>query len=115
MKNNDEEILPVIKRCQVIYAKARVRLWTNEYWKEAIQARCFGVHLGQEDLERCILHPEDDSANTKVSGGLDAIRDAGLALGILTHSYAELLVALGLAPSYVSLGPIYPTSSTSTT
>ena len=62
-------------------------------------------------MERYILHPEDDSANTKVGGGLDAIRDAGLALGILTHSYAELLVALGLAPSYVSLGPIYPTSS----
>ena len=48
MKNNDEEILPVIKRCQVICAKARVHLWINEYWK-AIQAGCFGVHHGQED------------------------------------------------------------------
>jgi len=109
--NDNEEILPVIKRCQAICTKARVRLWINDYWNEAIQAGCFGVHLGQEDLARCILNPEDDLQDSTSGGGLYAIRDAGLALGISTHSYAELSVALGLAPSYVSLGPIYPTSS----
>jgi thiamine-phosphate diphosphorylase len=59
-----------------------------------------GVHLGdrQEDL-------------TASAGLLDRVRRAGIRLGVSTHTYAELARALALRPSYVSLGPVFPTTS----
>ena len=39
------------------------------------------------------------------------IRDAGLAFGVSTHSYSELCAALGVRPSYISLGPVFSTQS----
>lgn len=112
--DDDDKISQIIERCQTVCTKTGVRLWINDYWKQAIQAGCFGVHLGQEDLARCILHKNDANNGSSIvagDGGLDAIRSANLALGISTHSYAELSVAMGLKPSYISLGPIYPTRS----
>jgi thiamine-phosphate pyrophosphorylase len=70
------------------------RLVVNDYWQAAIDAGCDYVHLGQEDL---------------AAADLDAIRRAGLRLGISTHTRAELEVALQAKPDYVALGPIYPT------
>lgn len=69
-------------------------LVVNDYWQLAIELGCDWVHLGQEDL---------DEAN------VDAIRAAGLKLGISTHDRAELDRALKLEPDYVALGPVYPT------
>lgn len=66
----------------------------NDYWQEAIDARCEWIHLGQEDL---------DEAN------LDAIRAAGLKLGVSTHDDDELERVLAMEPDYVALGPVYPT------
>lgn len=40
---------------------------------------------------------------------VDAIRRAGLRLGISTHSLEELGRAAAVRPSYVALGPIFPT------
>ena len=37
------------------------------------------------------------------------IREAGVRIGISTHSHLELARALALKPDYVALGPIYPT------
>jgi thiamine-phosphate diphosphorylase len=79
---------------------ANIRLWINDYWQAAIKAKCFGVHVGQEDLTKCIK-----------AGGLDQLIKHNLALGISTHSYGELAVALGVNPSYISLGPVFGTSS----
>lgn len=42
---------------------------------------------------------------------LEEARCGGLALGISTHTYAELGRALAYKPSYISLGPIFPTTS----
>ncbi len=70
------------------------QVFINDHWELAIELGAFGVHLGQEDLERADLH---------------AIRRAGLRLGISTHGYAELLRALALRPSYVALGHLFPT------
>jgi hydroxymethylpyrimidine kinase/phosphomethylpyrimidine kinase/thiamine-phosphate diphosphorylase len=95
-----DKILKRVKEAQAICGSANVRLWINDHWKAAIDAGCFGVHVGQEDLFKC--------AN---AGGLDMIQNAGLALGVSTHSFAELSVALGVRPSYISLGPVLPTSS----
>ncbi len=69
-------------------------LVVNDYWELSIELGCDWVHLGQEDL---------DTADT------DAIRVAGIKLGISTHDDAELDRALALNPDYVALGPIYPT------
>ncbi len=69
-------------------------LVVNDHWALAIELGCDWVHLGQEDL--------DDA-------DVDAIRAAGLKLGISTHDKAELSRALALKPDYVALGPVYPT------
>lgn len=72
------------------------RVFINDFWREAIAAGAYGVHLGQEDLD---------------SADLVAIAKAGLRLGISTHSYYEVARAHGIRPSYIAIGPIYPTSS----
>ncbi len=69
-------------------------LVVNDHWQLGIDLGCDWVHLGQEDL--------DDA-------DVDAIRAAGLKLGISTHDKAELARALALNPDYIALGPIYPT------
>ncbi|MDO1510942.1 MULTISPECIES: thiamine phosphate synthase [unclassified Neisseria] len=72
------------------------RLFINDYWQEAIAAGAYGVHLGQEDMNEA---------------DLAAIADAGLRLGLSTHSVAELDRALSVRPSYVASGAIFPTTT----
>src|SRR5690606_9276369 len=72
------------------------RLFINDYWELAIRHGAYGVHLGQEDLD---------------TADLDAIARAGLRLGISNHSYYELARAHGIRPSYLALGPIFPTTT----
>lgn len=78
--------------------KANVPLFINDDWELAIQLGADGVHLGQEDL---------NSAN------LYAIQQAGLRLGVSTHTDWEIARARALKPSYIALGPIFkPLSKT---
>src|SRR5262245_60912547 len=70
------------------------QLVVNDYWQIAIEESCDFVHLGQEDLD---------------GADLEAIRSAGMRLGVSSHDYAELERALSTEPAYVALGPIYPT------
>ncbi len=72
------------------------RLFINDYWQLAIRHGAYGVHLGQEDLD---------------VADIAAIRAAGLRLGVSNHSYYELARAHGLRPSYLALGPIFPTAT----
>ena len=69
-------------------------LIVNDYWKLAIEEGAKWVHLGQEDL---------------AASDLNAIKSAGLKLGISTHDDAELDVALQAKPDYIALGPVYET------
>ena len=90
---------PDIVRREIIDAKALCDahgavLVVNDYWQIAIDAGCDWVHLGQEDM--------DDA-------DLGALRRAGIKLGFSTHDDNELERALGLAPDYLALGPVYPT------
>lgn len=71
------------------------RLFINDHWQAAIDAGAFGVHLGQEDLG---------------CADLEAIRSAGLRLGISSHGYAEMLRAAAVHPSYIALGAVYATT-----
>ena len=80
------------------------RLFINDHWRVAIDhhAACggdsgiYGIHLGQEDLDEA---------------DLDAIRASGLRLGVSTHGYAEMLRVAAIAPSYLALGAIFPTTT----
>lgn len=99
-ETNPDRILDTVRRAQDLCQAANIRLWINDHWQAALAAGCFGVHLGQEDLYKCCQ-----------SGGLELLSHSGVALGLSTHSFAELSVALGLSPSYISLGPIFATTS----
>jgi thiamine-phosphate pyrophosphorylase len=89
-----ERVEQEIARARAIAAAQACQLVVNDYWREAIRLGANFVHLGQEDL---------------AAADLAAIRDAGLKLGISTHSEGELAVALAAEPDYVALGPIYET------
>lgn len=71
------------------------QLIVNDYWREAIALDADFIHLGQEDL---------------AAADLAAIRQAGIKLGISTHTHDELKIALAAKPDYVALGPIYETT-----
>jgi len=77
-----------------ICARHDCQLIVNDYWQEAIALGADYVHLGQEDL---------------AAADLEAIRGAGIRLGLSTHSHEELKTALRAAPDYVALGPVYET------
>jgi thiamine-phosphate pyrophosphorylase len=70
-------------------------LFINDHWQAAMAAGAYGVHLGQEDLD---------------TADLNAIRQAGLRLGLSTHGYAEMCRADAHAPSYIAMGAVYPTT-----
>ncbi|MEP2920652.1 MAG: thiamine phosphate synthase [Sulfitobacter sp.] len=95
IKNAAPEVVDAhILRAKSVCADHGCTLIINDYWQTAIDAGCDYIHLGQEDL--------DDA-------DMNAIRAAGLRIGISTHDKAELRRALALEPDYVALGPIYPT------
>jgi thiamine-phosphate pyrophosphorylase len=72
------------------------RLFINDYWQLAVKHQAYGVHLGQEDLE---------------TTDLNAIRAAGLRLGVSTHDDMEIDIALAARPSYIALGHVFPTQT----
>ena len=71
------------------------QVFINDHWQQALAAGAYGVHLGQEDLD---------------SADLDALCSAGVRLGLSSHTPAEMQRALALQPSYLAIGPIYPTT-----
>jgi hydroxymethylpyrimidine kinase/phosphomethylpyrimidine kinase/thiamine-phosphate diphosphorylase len=71
------------------------QVFINDHWQAAIEHGAYGVHLGQEDL---------------FEAKLDAIAQAGLRLGVSTHTPLEMARAHAVQPSYVAIGPIYPTT-----
>lgn len=76
--------------------KYGAKVFINDYWQLAIKHGAYGIHLGQEDI---------DKAN------LAAIQEAGLRLGISTHGFYEMLRAHNYRPSYLAFGAIYPTTT----
>jgi hydroxymethylpyrimidine kinase/phosphomethylpyrimidine kinase/thiamine-phosphate diphosphorylase len=72
------------------------QLFINDHWQLALRLGAYGVHVGQEDLDQV---------------DLDALRQAGVRLGISTHSYWEVARAWALRPSYIACGPIFATQS----
>jgi thiamine-phosphate pyrophosphorylase len=90
----DEEVRTEIAAALTSARAGGCRLIVNDYWQAAIDLGATELHLGQEDL---------------ADADLAAIRRAGIALGLSTHSEEELETALAARPAYVALGPIYET------
>lgn len=88
------EVRAEVRAARTLCLAAGMQLIVNDYWEVALEEGCDFVHLGQGDL----AHAD-----------LAALRRAGVRLGISTHDHEELERALGAAPDYVALGPIYPT------
>jgi len=88
------ELREEIRESRDLCARAGAQLVVNDHWQLALEEGCDFVHLGQGDLD---------------TADVPALRRAGVRIGVSTHDDAELARALGLAPDYVALGPIYPT------
>lgn len=83
-------------RAALAACRARAaQLVVNDHWQLALEAGADFVHLGQEDL--------DDA-------DLPVLRRRDIRIGLSTHDDAELERALSLAPDYIALGPVYPTT-----
>ncbi|RZJ24112.1 MAG: thiamine phosphate synthase, partial [Haliea sp.] len=74
------------------------QVFINDHWRVALEAGAYGIHLGQEDLDAL---PAAD---------LQTLRDAGIRLGLSTHTPDELARAKAARPSYLAIGPVYPTT-----
>ena len=92
----DEEVEADVVAAIALGRRYNARLFINDYWRLAIKHQAYGVHLGQEDLQ---------------ATDLDAIRTAGLRLGVSTHDDMEIDVALAARPSYIALGHVFPTQT----
>lgn len=89
-----DQIRSEIAETMAICAVHGCQLVVNDYWRDAIALGATDIHLGQEDL---------------AEADLALIRDAGIKLGISTHTPGELDIALEAKPDYIALGPIYET------
>lgn len=97
IKNLSGELLErEIARACTLANDFGTRLFINDHWEWAIKYGAYGVHLGQEDLQ---------------TADLKQLETAGLRLGISTHCYAEVSRAVALRPSYIAIGPIFPTTT----
>ncbi len=85
-----------IKQAVLLGKTYQAQVFINDYWQLAIQYQAFGVHLGQDDLS---------------TADIQALRHAGIRLGISTHGYWEILKAQQQQPSYIALGHIFPTTT----
>ncbi|KTD41975.1 thiamine phosphate synthase [Legionella parisiensis] len=90
--NLEEEIRQSIALAKKHYAT----LFINDYWEMALKLNAEAVHLGQSDID---------------NADIDAIRKQGLLLGVSTHCYYEVARAHALNPSYIAIGPVFPTTS----
>lgn len=97
-EGSPQYIADQIKEAVSITQNTQCQLFINDYWELAIEFGAYGVHLGQEDLDKA---------------DLKAIQKAGLRLGLSTHGYAEIQRIKALQPSYIALGHIFPTTTKS--
>ena len=84
----ENEVIKAIKISEAYHA----RFFLNDFWELGIKHKAYGIHLGQEDIQEA---------------DVEAILNAGLRLGISTHTPKEIDIALGFEPSYLAIGPIY--------
>ena len=91
-----DELSREVLRSVLAARRVQAQLFVNDHWQLAIEHGAYGVHLGQEDL---------------LSADMDALRHAGLRVGLSTHSYWEVCRARAWGPSYIACGPIHATTT----
>ncbi|MBT2300064.1 thiamine phosphate synthase [Variovorax paradoxus] len=98
-KSDDAEaVVREVRAAVEVVRGTSALLFVNDHWRAAIEAKAYGLHLGQEDLDA--LTPQE----------LQTIRASGVRLGVSTHGYAEMLRADAVSPSYIAMGAVYPTT-----
>lgn len=90
--------LQVTAAVQAGRAVPGAQVFINDHWQLALATGAYGVHLGQEDLDAM---PEED---------IQSLCTARMRLGLSTHTPKELARAKAFQPSYLAIGPIYPTT-----
>ncbi|RLA61923.1 MAG: thiamine phosphate synthase [Epsilonproteobacteria bacterium] len=85
-----------VKEAVLISEQYKARFFLNDFWKLGIKYKVYGIHLGQEDIQEADVR---------------AIFDAGIRLGISTHTTNEIRIAMAFEPSYLAIGPIFETTS----
>ena len=93
---NYPDLESIIQRCIEAGKTHGAQVFINDHWELAMKHGAYGIHIGQDDLERV---------------DLQAVRDAGLRLGVSTHSFTEAARAMSCHPSYIALGTVYETDS----
>ncbi|HIQ27895.1 MAG TPA: thiamine phosphate synthase, partial [Sulfurovum sp.] len=84
----EDEVIEAIN----ISKEYNARFFLNDFWELGIKHKTYGIHLGQEDIQEA---------------DVQAILDAGIRLGISSHTPNEIDIALAFEPSYLAIGPIY--------
>jgi hydroxymethylpyrimidine kinase / phosphomethylpyrimidine kinase / thiamine-phosphate diphosphorylase len=85
----------IAKAVQAGHQYPGAQVFINDHWQAALNAGAYGVHLGQEDL---------------AAAPLIELQSKGLRLGVSSHTPAEIAAAHAAQPSYIAIGPIYPTT-----
>lgn len=97
IKNTDQQQLrQQIKEAVQLCQHPDIQLFINDHWQLALELGAYGVHLGQEDI---------DKAN------LAALQHAGIRLGVSSHGFYKLLRAQQLQPSYLAIGAVFATQT----
>ena len=90
----EDRLREYIQSAKHLCQRYECQLVVNDYWQLAIELGCDFVHVGQVDLDTM---------------DFNQVKAAKIKLGISTHDETELHRALMYEPSYVALGPVYPT------
>lgn len=93
---NHPRLEDVIEQSIAAGKKHKGQVFINDHWELALKHGAYGIHIGQDDIEHV---------------DLQRVRDAGLRLGVSTHSFTEAARALSCHPSYIAVGTVYPTDS----
>lgn len=88
-------VLALLGRLQPLCRAAQVPLFCNDRIDLALIAGCDGVHVGQHDPPASAVRELDPA----------------LAVGVSTHTLAQLEQALAERPTYVAFGPVFATTS----
>jgi hydroxymethylpyrimidine kinase/phosphomethylpyrimidine kinase/thiamine-phosphate diphosphorylase len=96
IKERTDRLDDEMKRSIALAKEYQAILFINDHWDLALKYDAQAIHLGQADLD---------------TADLEAIHAKGLLLGVSTYCYHEVARAHAINPSYIAIGPVYPTQS----
>ncbi|MDR3503805.1 MAG: thiamine phosphate synthase [Legionella sp.] len=96
IKERTDSLEDEMKRSIALAKEYQATLFINDHWDLALKLDAQAIHLGQADLD---------------TADLEAIQAKGLLLGVSTYCYHEVARAHAINPSYIAIGPVYPTQS----